>query len=425
MKKAELIRLSVGQIGNACAFMVMFLFLPNYFADNIFVGSPFANTLAFLTITISFTGGAITYLFAGYLSDRTNTRWGKRRPFFLMVIPSGIAYIFLGFNISVFSIGGMFVFLSVMATTYAVLYRLEYCAYWSLYMDLTSPEERITTSITFNLFGTFGTLGALILFPVFEKIFPTNYSLITLIFGLIFIGTVLFAFFFGPREDLTKLGEKSDLDNLLTTLKETTADRDFFYYLIASFFFVLGYSISTLTLMDFLEAQSVELLYVLLPIIPVAAAYFIIFGRVAKSRGRLNAFRLFMGIGILTVPFTLFLGIFGAGILLLLQVFTTICIILFLVIAILTFQYAILMDISKKGREATYSGVYLFVIVIPIPIASTLAGIILDLPNWIPGFGFFIWNGIQLSFALIFLINVIFISLSYIFLRKITTKEDD
>ncbi|MHA1132081.1 MAG: MFS transporter, partial [Candidatus Helarchaeota archaeon] len=228
MKKAELIRLSVGQIGNACAFMVMFLFLPNYFADNIFVGSPFANTLAFLTITISFTGGAITYLFAGYLSDRTNTRWGKRRPFFLMVIPSGIAYIFLGFNISVFSIGGMFVFLSVMATTYAVLYRLEYCAYWSLYMDLTSPEERITTSITFNLFGTFGTLGALILFPVFEKIFPTNYSLITLIFGLIFIGTVLFAFFFGPREDLTKLGEKSDLDNLLTTLKETTADRDFF-----------------------------------------------------------------------------------------------------------------------------------------------------------------------------------------------------
>jgi Na+/melibiose symporter-like transporter len=425
MKKTDLLKLSVGQIGNACAFMVMFLFLPDYFADNIFYTSPFANTYAFLTITISFTAGAITYLFAGFLSDKTRTRWGKRRPFFLMVIPSGIAYIFLGMNFPSFSIPGMFVFLSVMATTYAMLYRLEYCAYWSLYMDLTNPEERITTSITFNLFGTVGTLGALVLFPVLDKIpvFHTNYLLITLLFGLVFIGTVLFAFFFGPKEDLTKLGEKSEC-SMLDGLRETTGDRDFLNYLLASFFFVLGYSISTLTLMDFLEVQSIDLLIMLLPIIPVAVFYFIIFGRLANSRGRLNAFRFFMSIGILAVPFTLFLAIFGSGWIMFLQVFVIISIILYVVIAILTFQYAILMDISKKGREATYSGVYLFVIVIPIPIASTLAGIILDLPTIVPGIGFFIWNGIQLSFALIFLINVIFLSISYIFLRKIKTKED-
>ncbi len=420
MKKSDLIKLSVGQIGNAMAFMVMFLFLPDYFADNIFVGSANPNTLAFLTITISFTAGAITYLFAGYISDKAKTRWGKRRPFFLLIIPGSIAYLFLGIQIS-FDPTTMFIFLSLMATTYAVLYRLEYCAYWSLYMDLTEPEERISTSITFNLFGTVGTVGALVLFPVLAKILPI--WIITIIFGMVLMGTVLFAFFFGPKEDLSKLDEQSELSNFLGNLKETATDRNFFNYLLASFFFVLGYSISTLTLVDFLDAQSVDLLFMLLFLLPVAVFYFILFGRTAKARGRLNAFRFFLFIGILAVPTTLFLGVFGSGVIMFIQVFLVICIILFVVIAILTFQYAILMDISKKGREASYSGVYLFVIVIPIPISSTLAGIILDIPVVNPGVSFFIWTGIQLSFALIFLINVIFLTISYFFLRRIHLEE--
>ncbi|NVM31194.1 MAG: MFS transporter [Candidatus Helarchaeota archaeon] len=420
MKKTELLKLSVGQIGNAMAFMVMFLFLPDYFADHIFVGHEFPNTLAFLTITISFTAGAITYLFAGYLSDKTKTRWGKRRPYFLLVIPSGIAYIFLGLSIPGFSVEAMFAFLSVMATTYAVLYRLEYCSYWALYMDQTEPDERISTSITFNLFGTIGTVGALLLFPILEYILP--YLTITLIFGVIFIGTVLFAFFFGPREDLSKLGKATEMSNFFKTLKETTTDRNFFFYLLASFFFVLGYSISTLTLVDFLDAQTIDLLVMLPFVIPVALLYFFLFGRLAKSRGRLQAFKLVISVGILMVPFTLFLGIFGEGTLLFIQVFLIISIILFVVIAILTFQYAILMDLAPSGREATYSGVYLFVIVIPIPIASTLAGLLLDLPLIFPGIQFLIWQDLALSFALIFLINVIFLSVSYIFLRAIREK---
>ncbi len=420
MKKTELIKLSVGQIGNAMAFMVMFLFLPDYFADNIFVGHKFANTLGFLTITISFTAGAITYLFAGYLSDKTKTRWGKRRPYFLLVIPSGIAYIFLGLVIPGFSVEAMFVFLTIMATTYAVLYRIEYCSYWALYMDLTEPDERISTSITFNLFGSVGTVGALLLFPILEKILP--YFTITLIFGMAFLGTVLFAFFFGPREDLSKLGQETEMSNLLRTLKETTSDRNFRFYLFASFFFVIGYSISVLTLVDFLDAQTIDLLVMIPFIIPVAIFYFILFGRLAKKRGRLQAFKLVIFIGIILVPFTLFLGIFGQGALLFLQVFLIISIILFVVIAILTYQYAILMDLAPTGREAIYSGVYLFVIVIPIPISSTLAGVIQDFPTIFPGLSFFIWQDLALSFALIFLINVTFLSISYFFLRAIREK---
>jgi len=417
MKKTDLIKLSVGQIGNAMAFMVMFLFLPKYYESTVFAGYELAYTLSYLVITISFTAGAITYLFAGYLSDRTRTRWGKRRPFFLLVIPSGIAYLFLGIVIPSFSIIAMFIFFSIMASIYAVLYRLEYCAFWSLYMDLTAPEERITTSIIFNLFGTVGTISALVLTPVLEKFL--SYFHITLIVGTLFIGSVLFAFLLGPRENLDKLGQVDTSTSFFKTIKQTVSDRNFRYYLLASFFFVLGYSISVLILIPFLKDQATDLLGMLPFVIPIAVAYFIIYGRLAKAWGRLKTFKFAMRIGILIIPITIFL-VAGSIPLLFIQTLLIILMLLFVVIAILTFQYAILMDLAPSGKESTYSGVYLFIIVIPIPISSSLTGPILDLLS----FDFFIWSGTSFSYAVIFLITFTFLFVSYFFLRKIQAKEN-
>jgi len=417
MKKTDLIKLSIGQIGNAMAFMVMFLFLPKYYESTVFPSTELSYTLSYLIISISFAAGAITYIFAGYLSDRTHTRWGKRRPYFLLAIPSGIAYLFLGLVIPSFSIISMFIFLSAMASIYAVLYRLEYCSFWSLYMDLTVPEERITTSIIFNLFGTAGTIAALVLTPILEKFL--SYFTITIIVGIFFIGSVLFAFLFGPREDLSKANLADTSTNLFKTIKETISDRNFFYYLVASFFFVLGYSISVLILIPFIKEQSVDLLLLLITILPFAIFYFILFGRLVKKWGRLKAFNFAIKIGILIIPITIFL-IAGNIPLHFIQVFLIILIILFVVIAILTFQYAILMDLAPSGRFATYAGLYLFIIVIPIPISSTLIGPILDFLK----LDIFIWHGTSYAFAIIFLITFIFLSTSYFFLRKIHAKEN-
>lgn len=417
MKKTDLFKLSVGQIGNAMAFMVMFLFLPKYYESTVFAGYELAYTLSYLVITISFTAGAITYIFAGYLSDHTRTRWGKRRPFFLLVIPSGLAYLFLGFVIPSFSVISMFIFFSVLASTYAVLYRLEYCAFWSLYMDLTAPEERITTSIIFNLFGTVGTIGALVLTPVLEKFL--SYFQITLIVGTVFIGTVLFAFLLGPRENVEKLGQVDTSKSFLTTIRQTVSDRNFAYYLLGSFFFVLGYSISVLILIPFIKDQATDLLTMLPFVIPIGVAFFILFGRLAKRWGRLNTFKFAIRIAIIIVPITIFLAAGGFP-LLFIQTLLIILMILFVVIAILTFQYAILMDLAPSGKEATYSGIYLFIIVIPIPISSSLTGPILDLLS----FDYLIWHGTNLSYAVIFLITFSFLSVSYFFLRKIQAKEN-
>lgn len=423
MKKSDLIKLSIAQIGNSMSFMVMFLFFPIYMINNIFHESDIANTLSFSILSISVTFGAITFIFAGYFSDKTRTRFGKRRPYFLLVIPSAIAFIFLGFPFSSIDIISTFIILVVIATIYAVLYRLVLCTYWSLYMDLTNPEERITTSIIYNLFGTIGTVLTLILIPILELVL--DFFMITLIVGLIFMISVLFGFFFGPKEDLDKIKEDDAKGvihtTLIHTLKDTLSNRNFAKYLLATFFFVLGFQVSVLILMPYVESQSISLLWILPFLIPFGIFCFLLFSRIARSWGHLKAFRFVLIVGFITVPIAIFLGVVGTGVIMFIQVFATICLILFVVIAVLCFQYAVLMDLTPSGHEATYSGVYMFVIAIPIPIASALIGPILDFFS-IDVLGF--WTGQSFSYAIIFLITAIFLAVSYLFLRMIQNPED-
>jgi hypothetical protein len=116
----------------------------------------------------------------------------------------------------------------------------------------------------------------------------------------------------------------------------------------------------------------------------------------------------------------MFLGLVGSGAALFLQVFIIIVLVLNVLIGVLTFQYAILMDLTPPGKEATYAGLFMFMIVIPIPISSAIVGPLLDFL----AIDFFIWHGETLSYAVIFLITAIWLAISYLFLRKIRIKEE-
>ncbi len=413
-------KLSVGNVGNAWAFMMIFLFLPNFLINNIFTGHELANTLAYSVITISITAGAITYLFAGYISDKVITRWGKRRPFFLLAIPAGICYLFLGVLSPSTPVMTNFIFVTIIATVYAVLDRVQYCAFWSLYMDLTNPEERITTSVTFNMFGLIGTVGALFVTPILsEPPLSIPFSTVIVIVGVVYIGTILFALFLGPREDIEKLRKMPKTESYFTCLSECLGERNFLKYLFATFFFVLGYSISVLILMPFIELHSIAIIYMLIALLPVALFYFYIFNRLAKTKGRITTFKLTLLIGTLTLPICMFLAA-GSIPTHFIQVFLIIVLILQVVIGVLTFQYAVLMDLALEGREAFFAGLFLFVIVIPIPVSSALIGPIRDFLS----VNYLIWQGANFSFAIIFAITAGFLLISYLILRTIKIKEE-
>lgn len=421
--------------------------MPAFYKENVFSISLTAvglegilDTVSFSLITIPFAISAVVFIFSGYLSDRIRTRFGRRRPFLLLVIPSAACYILLGLPPSfLISIGFPFnyILLLIFGILYTVLYRMVICAYTALYIDLTDPMDRMTSSISLNLFGMIGTIGAFVIPVLIEDI--TTYLPLTITVGLLYMGFMVFAFIFGPREDLEKI-KQMDLKGIkqpgfIKSLKESLKDTNFKFYLIAAFLLVLAYSMMTSVFIDFFNFKQsyipVEFFHLFLTLLPTAIFAFWFYNKLSKIKTRLGSYKIGLYVGFLIQPFLIFLTIIGNPISLMIQLFFSFCLLLFVLLAVLSFQNAILMDITPKNKEATYSGLFLFISVIGMPIASGLVGLINDLFRDAPSvLNFWIYRnegypGHDFAYALMILISALFYFLGYLMLRKVKYKEID
>ncbi len=431
MNKSELIRLSIAQIGLVLTYTILTMNLQNYFMKTAFAGDPFPNTLAYLVITIAFGLGALTYLFAGWLSDRTVTRWGKRRPYLLFSIPGAVIFMLLGLNFLPLSLTSLFIILSCLASIYTITYRLSYTSYWSLYMDLTKPEDRVKSTITFNLFALIGIAIALIIPIPPEIVDPAtyNYFFITLPAGLVYIAAILFVFFFGPKENLEEIKTlKPEQPSILRALSDTLKDKTFKQYAVSAFFASLCYCMIMFVIKPFIEwktelrtpAIQISFMMILLLLLPIIIVLFLFFNWAAKKYGKRTMYRRGTLIGSISFPLLIFLAVQGNPFFLIVQLMILVVVVLFVLGAILSYQNAILMDIAPKGKEATYTSVFFFIVVIPIPIASAIAGPLLDIFTYdVLGF----WVGQDFAYALIFLFMACALLVSYLFLGRVQYKE--
>ena len=434
MNKSELIRLSIAQIGLVLTYNILTMNLQNFFVKTAFAGDPFANTLAFTVVTIAFGAGAFTYLISGWLSDRTVTRWGKRHPYLLFSIPGAIAFILLGLNFHPLSISYLLILLACLATAYTVTYRLSYTSYWSLYMDLTKPEDRVKSAITFNLFALIGIAIALIIPIPPEIVDPTSYSYfnITLIAGLVYIASIIFVFFFGPKENIEEIRKqhalKTEQPSVLSSIKETLKDENFRKYAISAFFASIFYYTAMFILKPFIEWKTegrtppiqIDFMIILLMLLPIALIIFYFCNWASKKWGKRTMYKRGTLIGFIAFPILTLLAAQGSSISLVIQLIILIVVMLSVVVIMLSYQNAILMDITPKGKEATYSGVFFFITVIPIPIASAIAGPILDIFTFdVLGF----WIGQDFAYVILILIMSLALFLSFIFLRRVRYQE--
>ncbi|NVM27222.1 MAG: MFS transporter [Candidatus Helarchaeota archaeon] len=435
MERSELIKLSMGSIGMTLSYNVLTMNLQDYFRKTAFSGSPDPWLLAYLVFTIAFGAGALTFLFAGWLSDRTYTRWGKRRPYFLFAIPGAIALFLLGFNYVPLPVASAFILLSCLAMVYTITYRLMYTSYFALYQDLTKPEDRVKATITFNLFGLVGIVVAIVI-PLAENS-NTNYIFVTLICGVVYIATVIFALVFGPREKLEEIqkerAQKIENPSILSSIHETFKDKTFKNYAFSSFFAAFSYSMVMFILKPFLEWKTelrpnpipIPFFILLGSLLPVALLIFYFCSYGAKRWGKRTFFGRTLMVGFLTFPILIFLSNQGSDISLIIQLYIVSIAILFVIVTVLSLQNAILMDITPKGKEATYSGVFFFVTVLPFPLSATLAGVFLSVFDYdVAGF----WRGVpteggDFAYGLIALIMAISLFISWLFLRRVKYEE--
>jgi Na+/melibiose symporter-like transporter len=123
---------SVANVGSNLVFGFFNFAMPLYLSDSYHLPAPLVGLLA---NERSFIGGFIQP-FVGRLSDRTRTRLGRRRPFFLVGVPlMALALLILGLHppfavmIAVVPIAGFFLFIA-------------FDPYLAMMADMTPPEQR-------------------------------------------------------------------------------------------------------------------------------------------------------------------------------------------------------------------------------------------------------------------------------------------
>jgi len=168
----------------------------------------------------------------GYISDRTRTRWGRRRPFLLFgAIPFGMVFALMWWIPSIQNPISLAVYYGVLYAVFDTAFTFVTMPYFALTPELTSDYDERTDLTTTRMF--FSILGSLIAFTVplmiVDGFRPENASRVLLmgaIFGLA-SALPLFGVFFGTheREELIRTSQSG----IWKSVKAAWTNRPFMF----------------------------------------------------------------------------------------------------------------------------------------------------------------------------------------------------
>jgi glycoside/pentoside/hexuronide:cation symporter, GPH family len=194
---------------------------------------------------------AINDPFFGYLSDRTKSRFGRRRPYMLFgAIPFGLS-VWLLFSIPS-GLSGVSAFLAVLGSflLFDTFHTVVSVPYYAMTPELTLDyDERTNLTAVRKIFGVSGyivgavatTLVASLLRNKFGLSEEASYSAMGAVFGIVAVVTIFItAFTVKERRDLAiKQTNRPPLESIILTLKNKPFLRLVAAFLISSFSFTL------------------------------------------------------------------------------------------------------------------------------------------------------------------------------------------
>ncbi|MFX1451185.1 MAG: MFS transporter [Promethearchaeota archaeon] len=263
MKKRDKIIYGSGRLGSSILLQLVG-FLSFYLYFEIFLLDPFLNGIAnaIAKLVIAYSG-----FHMGYISDKTKSRWGRRKPFILIGAPS-LAFTFIMlfiphiFNLNIVKAFGitlsgndfsLFIYLLIFSSGFNFFYGFLLTPYQAWMPELTEEHERIEVSAYQNFFN----VAAAGVSTVITFMFPVAFTgkgmalipYIVLICGIIqIVGYILP--FITLQEDKERFIAQPDLK---TELKVVWENKNYMLWLVAQGFFSIAFTIIINSVLGFVQ----------------------------------------------------------------------------------------------------------------------------------------------------------------------------